>query len=121
MKINDYLKISRTGINWYRDRFGEQLFYRNKAVICRDGFKISVQANENAYCEPMRNLANRYTSFELGYPSKPEPMIFDFAEDDDYTHTIYGMVPEHIVDEMLRKHGGIDVMKSIYGDKKGED
>ena len=45
---------------------------------------------------------------ELGYPSEPDELIEEYAEDwDDLTDTVYGYVPIEIVDKLLEKHGGI--------------
>ena len=45
---------------------------------------------------------------ELGYPSEPDELIKEYAEDwDDLTDTVYGYVPIEVVDKLLEKHGGI--------------
>lgn len=78
------------------------------AVICADGFQISIQASEHHYCAPRNNMAKEYESVELGFPSEKEDLIMEYVEDDqDPTGTVYGWVPVEVVDKMLEKHGGI--------------
>lgn len=88
------------------DQSGSFVLTRPRA-ICRDGFSISIQAEAYAYCTPRLNLADGYTAVELGYPNEPEELIMDYAEDENYTDTVYGYVPIEVVDKVLEKHGGI--------------
>ena len=77
-----------------------------KALVCKDGFSVSVQASETSYCQP-RNNAGPYTSVELGFPSWEEPKIMPWAEDkEDPTGTVYGWVPSDVVLEIIDDHGG---------------
>jgi len=49
-----------------------------------------------------------YSSVELGYPSERDDLIMEYAEDQDNpTETVYGWVPIEVVEELLKKHGGI--------------
>ena len=81
---------------------------RNKRVICADGFEMSVQAHQTAYCTPRTDNAEKYTSVEIGYPSVREPMLMEFAEEvHDPTGTVYGYVPVQTVTIVIVKHGGI--------------
>jgi len=80
----------------------------NKKVVCADGFEMSVQANENAYCAPRINKADKYIEVEIGFPSQREELIIEWAEQrDNPTDTVYGYVPVHIVNSVIAKHGGI--------------
>ncbi len=75
---------------------------------CADGFTISIQASAAHYCKPSQAENQPYESLELGYPSKREPMIMQYAEDNRRpTRTVYGYVPWEVVEKMLEKHGGI--------------
>lgn len=78
----------------------------NPRFVCPDGFSVSIQANEYAYCNP-RNDSGPYTSVELGFPSdKPPEYIMDYCEDSDNpTDTVYGFVPVELVLKMLHEHG----------------
>ena len=83
----------------------------NKKIICADGFTVSVQANEGAYCTPRQDDAEQYTQVELGYPSEREELIMDWIE--SYgpkpvpTDSIYPYVPVSVVTNVIAKHGGI--------------
>ncbi len=70
-------------------------------IYCKDGFNMSVQDHEHAYCNP------GYTS-EVGFPSEEEPLLKGYAEDSDNpTETIYAHVPNKLIQEIINKHGGI--------------
>jgi hypothetical protein len=103
-------------------------------IICQDGYSVSVQASEHMYCEPRYtqwqnedgwNVINGnnwlssdtpsnfetdhftpYESVELGFPSEADDLIYEYAEGNDYTSTVYGYVPVKIVEQLIEKHGG---------------
>ena len=75
-------------------------------VLCRDGFKVSIQASESHYCYP-RDSTGPWQEFELGFPSEADELIALHAEDpDNPTETVYPYVPVSIVEQLLDKHGG---------------
>ena len=81
---------------------------KNEVVVCADGFRMSVQADEFTYCSPRINDAERYTQVEIGFPSDYEELIIDWAESrDDPTGTVYGYVPVSVVTNVIAKHGGM--------------
>ena len=81
---------------------------RCELVVCADGFSMSVQAHQTAYCSPRRDYADPYTSVEVGFPSEKEELLMEWCEDpDDPTGTVYGWVPTQIVTNVIAKHGGI--------------
>lgn len=103
-------------------------------IVCNDGYSVSVQASEHMYCEPRytqwqnedgwqvingswwtpskmpRNFeTDRFTpyeSVELGFPSEADELIYEYAEEGDYTNTVYPYVPVDIVEKLIEKHGG---------------
>ena len=80
----------------------------NEVVVCKDGFKMSVQAHEGAYCSPRVDNAERYTAVEVGYPSTQEPLLMEWAENSNNpTDTVYGWVPAERVSLVCIKHGGV--------------
>jgi len=80
----------------------------NAPIVCKDGFTMSVQAHEAAYCSPRIDDAPRYTQVEVGYPSHPEPLLLEWAENKDRpTGTVYPYVPTHRISLVCVKHGGI--------------
>ena len=85
----------------YRDRL-------NKEVECADGFKMSVQANQRAYCSPRMDNAQSYEEVEVGFPTEREPLLMEYCEDPhDPTGTVYAWVPSQVVTNVIAKHGGI--------------
>ena len=83
----------------------------NPHVVCKDGFKMSVQAGQSLYSTP-KDVADDYEEAEVGYPSTEETLLTTYAEDNDnLCDTVYGYVPCSIIDEVIEKHGGIDESK----------
>ena len=80
-------------------------------VICKDGFKMSVQAGQSLYSEP-KDVTDHYEEMEIGFPSKEENLIASYADDEEnLCDTVYGYVPCSIIDAVIEKHGGIDESK----------
>jgi hypothetical protein len=80
----------------------------NKRIVCKDGFTMSVQARATSYCRPRVDNAERYFAVEVGYPNMLEPLLMEWAEDEDEpTNTVYGYVPSERVSLICVKHGGI--------------
>lgn len=70
---------------------------------CKDGFHISIQAGAYHYCAPRRDLKDcEYTLLELGCPSEWEELI-----EKHRVGTIYPYVPIEVVEQVVKKHGGI--------------
>ena len=117
--VNEYLAKTFNGKKnecWHViDPFSNQKYQmviRKQRVTCNDGFSVSIQASSHHYCEPRETFCPEnsriYTSVELGFPSKADELITDYAEDKDIpTDTVYGFVPVEIVAELIKKHGGI--------------
>ena len=94
-------------------------------IVCEDGFSMSVQVGYSLYSTP-KKIAKRYSAVEIGYPSDHEPLIekwaeftpFEDDEEPDYTDTVYPYVPVEVVDKVLKKHGGIDLIETLrrFGD-----
>ena len=80
----------------------------NEKVVCADGFTMSVQAHEGAYCLPRMTGAPVYREVEVGFPSIEEPMLMEWCEEAEKpTATVYGWVPNAVVTLVVVKHGGI--------------
>ena len=90
----------------YGTILGREWYIMRSTIECDDGFRISIQASSSHYSIP-RTKADAYTHVELGFPSEADDLIKRFAEDDDYTNTVYPYVPAFVVLAMLHKHGGI--------------
>ena len=95
-------------MNNVNEFFKEAGTTRNKRVICADGFEMSVQAHQTAYCSPRIDNAEKYTSVEIGFPSEVEPMLMEYCDEPGIPlNTVYGYVPVQTVTNVLAKHGGI--------------
>lgn len=97
--VNEYMKNNRA-----TDWVGVNRLY------CNDGFSMSVQAHDGAYCNPRvdPDSTDYYFSVEIGFPSEKEDLIMEYAEDYDRpTETVYGYVPVGAVAQVIEKHGGI--------------
>ena len=107
MKINEFLQKHRTVktlVPGVTSSFCPH-------VICKDGFKMSVQAGQSNYSTP-KDVVDNYEEMEIGYPSEEEVLIAKYAEDDtSLCDTVYGFVPCSIIDDVIEKHGGIDESK----------
>lgn len=90
-------------------------------IICADGFSFSMQASTSHYSIPRTELKDgKYDAIELGFPSEPDELIFEYAENcwwDDgttkYTETVYPYVPIEIVAKLIDKHGGNPKLKEL--------
>ena len=81
---------------------------RYKRVKCEDGFSMSVQAHDGAYCCPNADNAERYTEVEVGYPTQMEDLLMKWCEDPTRPcDTVYAYVPSHVVSLVITKHGGM--------------
>lgn len=79
-------------------------------IVCNDGFSMSVQAFDGAYCHPREflNDANEYTHFKVGFPSSDEITFLSYAEDiGNPTETVYPYVLAFFIQQTIDMHGGI--------------
>jgi len=77
-------------------------------VVCADGFSMSVQAHDGAYCTPRMDGAERYSAVEVGFPSQREELLMQWCEDEQNpTETVYGWVPSQTVALVCAAHGGV--------------
>ena len=52
-----------------------------KEIECKDGFKISVQASKDHYCQPRETLRTGYDLVECGFPNAVPEFILEYADD----------------------------------------
>jgi len=103
MNFNEFITVSTERKTFHRPR-----------IICKDGFSMSVQCSYGNYCSPREDNKKFYTSAEIGFPNEKEDLIMGYAEDEDKpTGTVYGWVPSSVIDEVIKKHGGIDESKTF--------
>ena len=85
--------------------------FRN--LTCRDGFNFSLQAGPSHYSEP-KAVANEYEAWEIGFPSASEPLWLEWQEQgNEPTESVYGWVPNDVVNAVIQRHGGIDEREFI--------
>ena len=107
MKINEFIQKYRTVTKLVPGMTSSH----TPKVVCKDGFKMSVQAGQSLYSEP-RDVADSYEEAEVGFPTTEESLLTSYAEDEEnLCGTVYGYVPCSIIDEVIEKHGGIDESK----------
>ena len=107
MTIKEFLA---TTIKSHKYLFSDEIIQENRPrLYCNDGYSISVQASSFHYCRPQLDGVQNYESVELGFPSKEDELINDYAEGDDYTKTVYVYVPIEVVERLIEKHGGIKI------------
>ena len=107
MKINEFIQKYRK----VRKLVPGMTSSHTPHVICKDGFKMSVQAGQSLYSTP-KDVADDYEEAEVGFPSTEETLLTTYAEDNNnLCDTVYGYVPCSIIDEVIEKHGGIDESK----------
>lgn len=105
MKINDYLTQHCVVREVLPGLSMRELAPR---VVCKDGFEMSVQVGHTHYCRPRVDRAI-YSAVEVGYPSALEELLMPYVEDEKTpTETVvYGYVPVEIVNQVIKKHGGL--------------
>ena len=126
MKINEFiqrnLKVTYPAEEYSSLKLKDMMTTsRLPHIVCADGFSMSVQVGYSLYSTP-KKVAKRYSAVEIGFPSEPEELIKEWAEflpfseedeEPDYTDTVYPYVPVGVVDKVLKKHGGIDLVETL--------
>jgi hypothetical protein len=108
MTLKEFIKVTLR-----EAQASSRSIYIKPRIVCNDGFSMSVQGSIAHYCLP-KAIQDWYDSMEVGFPSEEEPLINQYAEDsNDYTGTVYGYVPIEIIQEVITKHGGIDIDKTF--------
>ena len=104
MNLNEYFEKHKQFV-----KMGDHS-YRSATprIHCADGFNVSAQVRNSAYCTPRGNHGP-YTHCELGFPSAILPDSFlSYCEDPDHPlDTVYAYVPVELVEELIEQHGGI--------------
>ena len=79
-----------------------------KPITCKSGLEMSVQASAFHYSIPKSDNAEYYSEVEVGFPTKPEPLLLEYADEPDKPlDTVYAYVPVSVVKAVIEKHGGI--------------
>lgn len=73
MNTNQFLKATKKEL-------AEGVLDIRPMAVCQNGFMVSIQASSIHYCSPRNNTAEEYETVELGYPTKVEGLIIQYAE-----------------------------------------
>ena len=82
-------------------------------IVCKDGMSLSVQASQYHYCTPREDNAEPYLEKEVGYirdvdgTSIAPPIEWTLYADGEFPSSVYGYVPVELIEEFIKKHGGI--------------
>ena len=90
-------------------------------VFCADGFNISIQVNHGNYCASengTRSFGLDWKLVEWGFPSEGIDAKKFNAEDTTTTGSVGAYVEIELMEELINKHGGIDLMKTLQNDVK---
>jgi hypothetical protein len=101
------LATSAVAVGKVGHREKENKMNYNPIITCSDGFTISVQGHAASYST--RDDSGALTKVECGFPSTTPKTaeLLRYAEDIDFTETVYGWVPVDVVQAELDAHGGI--------------
>lgn len=92
------------------------------ALVCADGFKMSVQASATHYCSPRATGLNFYDSVEVGFPSERVEELMKYAESPEKpTETVYPWVPVEVVNAIVNAHGGLKINYLVEAMKEVEE
>jgi len=86
-----------------RELIGDMSYYT--PITCQDGFSMSVQASSKHYCHPREDGLKTYTHYEVGFPSENPTYFADYADQPDYTNTVYAWVPVELIVAEINYHG----------------
>lgn len=117
MKTNDYINafLKLMGISEKNYSFN---YFHLPRIYCKDGFNISIQVNDGNYCgseNGYRTFGNEWKMVEWGFPSEAIDCRLYDAEcyTDAETVNSVGSVEIEKIDELLKSHGGIDILATL--------
>jgi hypothetical protein len=72
-----------------------------------DGTKLSIQAGTSSSYSRPRGKSNRYSSFEVGFPSREIPELMPYIEmkEDEPTKSVYPYVPVETLEIIMSTYG----------------
>ena len=88
--------------------FSPENEHRRMPVVCKDGLVLSVQASRFHYCTP-RQDRGPHTAFEVRVLSDHDEELLAAYRSGDVpgTSPLFAWVPAQVIDEVIRKHGGL--------------
>lgn len=113
--VNNYLIMSRdmyrlTGLSEHDDSIQDFAFQKpRRALVCKSGLRLSVQAGENNYCSP-KNNDGPWATVEVMVLKGVLLLPDEWPENGG--DSVYGYVPVELVNRELAANGGIDCIPS---------
>lgn len=111
MTIRQYLLLCtyvQMTANWKRKSYKDTDVIPR--VFCKDGYNLSVQCHRAAHCKFNNTPINEYSLFP--YAEKVGEDII-MAETDSEDLNQYGIDTIEDIQELIDKHGGIDIDKTL--------
>ena len=99
----------------------QEKFFIIPRIVCKDGFSISIQVHNGAYCESengYREFGYEWKKVEWGFPSQDIDAMKYNAENrynsnpEGTTETV-GSCEIALIDKLIEEHGGIDLMATL--------
>lgn len=85
--------------------FGE----KRPAIICTDGYSVSVQASSNHASSPRVDGLTEYDEYEVyGITEAQIEQLADWVQKPYEEHPIYEFVPKEEIKQLILEHGGLD-------------
>ena len=82
-----------------------------KHIVCKDWFKMSVQASHLHYCKPRCTCYSKYSfiydTMEVWYPSEKVEELMPYCYEEEEWEWVYGQVPVELLNKIIDKHWGI--------------
>jgi hypothetical protein len=115
------MKHTEKELRYMKEMGDDEYREPREPILCADGFSMSVQGNQFAYCTPRISDSRYYTRVEVGFPSERDELLMphiDSAyeynkETDEYdipadpTGTVYPYTPAEVVMAVIQAHGGM--------------
>ena len=93
----------------------QEKFFLIPRIACKDGFSISIQVHNGAYCESengYRQFGYEWKRVEWGFPSSEIDSDLYNAEDDNTTASV-GSCEIDLIDKLIEEHGGLDLIATL--------
>lgn len=116
MTLIQFFRLILTSIFQNRTMNYNNTWFLCPRIYCNDGFNISLQIHNGAYCSSengYRTLGHTMEEIEFGFPNQDEELLKKYAEcPEELTQTV-GLLPIEVAQQIVDKHGGIDWDKTV--------
>lgn len=82
-----------------RELVGDMTYYI--PIVCLDDFSMSIQASSKHFSHPKKDGLEKYSHYEVGFPSERPTYFADYELDN-----IYPWVPVELIVAEINAHGG---------------